>query len=167
MDNSWSVHALAEALMKVFPTLGKQLSIHLRESGEEETTLMQVSVLHQIRAHSITASELAKRRRVSLQSASVLIQGLVERGWIVRLPNPKDRRQFLLEITPEGLAKAEAILSQATNYLATFLEGLSAEEIAAGQIFVPALTRVLVHDLAIDNTQDEQQRTLEEEETPL
>jgi DNA-binding MarR family transcriptional regulator len=153
--------------MKIFPSLGKLISIHLRETGEEETTLMQVSVLHQIRTQSITASELAKRRRVSLQSVSVLLQGMVERGWIIRQPDPKDRRQFLLEITPEGMAKAEAIIHQTTNYLATFLEGLSAEEIAAAQIFVPALSRVLTHDLAADNTQDRKQSTLEEEQTPL
>jgi DNA-binding MarR family transcriptional regulator len=167
MDNTGSVHVLAENLMRIFPNLGKLMAVHLRESGEEETTLMQVSVLHQIRQHSITASELAKRRRVSLQSASVLIQGMVERGWIVRRPNPTDRRQFLLEITAEGSAKAEAILKQAVNFLATFLEDLSAEEIAAAEIFVPALSRVLTQDMASNNLEDGKERTLEGEETPL
>jgi DNA-binding MarR family transcriptional regulator len=66
---------------------------------------MQMSVLHQIRQHSITASELAKRRRVSLQSASVLIQGMVERGWIVRQPDPDDKRQFLLQMGQQKLKR--------------------------------------------------------------
>src|SRR5690349_9031677 len=112
MDETWSIQTLAEALMKIFPNLGKQIAANLRESGEEETTLMQMSVLHQIHKESLTASELAKRRRVSLQSASVLVQAMAERGWITRQSNPNDRRQFLLEITPEGLEKAEALRTQ-------------------------------------------------------
>src|SRR5262245_21167632 len=106
MDKKQSIHMLAEELMRLFPHLGRQISIHLRESGEEETTFMQIGVLRQIQERGITASDLAKMRKVSLQAASVLVQGMVEKGWITRVTNPNDRRQFLLEITPEGLAKA-------------------------------------------------------------
>lgn len=167
MDSPWSVHKLAEELMKIFPNLGRQISVHLRETGEEETTLMQVGVLHQIREQSTTASELAKRRRVSLQSVSVLIQGMVERGWILRVPDPADRRQFLLQITPEGLEKAEATRNQIINYLAGFFEDLTSEEIAAAQIFLPALSRILTQHMTTDNSQDERQPAPQEEHTPL
>lgn len=125
--------------------------------------MMNVSVLYQIQERSITASELAKRRRVSLQSASVLVQGLVEKGWIIRTPNPTDRRQFLLQITPEGLAKAEATRNQIVSYLASFLVDLSDEEAAAAQIFLPALSRILTQHMTVENTQDERIRALQEE----
>lgn len=168
MGKTWSVHTLAEELMKIFPNMGRQISTFLRESGEEETTLMQVSVLHQIKERSMTASDIAKKRKVSLQSASVLVQGMVEKGWIVREPDPNDRRQFLLQITPEGMEKAEATRSQIVNYLAGFMEDLSPEEIAAGQVFLPALNRILTSQMAANTpTSDERQPTLEEEKTPL
>ncbi|MEO8606561.1 MAG: MarR family transcriptional regulator [Chloroflexota bacterium] len=167
MGDTWSIQALSEALMRLLPNLGKQIAAHLRESGEEETTLMQMSVLHQINKQSITASELAKRRRVSLQSASVLVQSMAERGWIVRRRDSHDRRQFLLEITPEGAAKAEATRNEIISYLAEFLGDLSSEEIAAAQIFLPALSRILTQDTATDDTEAETQRTLQEEQTPL
>lgn len=163
MDKKQSVHMLAEELMRLFPQLGRQISIHLRESGEEETTFMQIGVLRQIQENAVTASDVAKLRRVSLQSASVLVQGLVERGWITREPNPNDRRQFLLQITPEGLAKAEATRNQIINYLASFLEALNAEEIAAAQVFLPALGRIVSQGLPNDNPQP----VSEEEKTPL
>lgn len=167
MDKTWSVHTLSDELMKIFPNLGRHISVHLRESGEEETTMMQVSVLHQIQEQSITASELAKRRRVSLQSASVLVQGLVERGWLIRVPNPTDRRQFLLQITPEGLVKAKAIRNQISTYLTELLADLSPDEVAAAQIFLPALSRILTQHMANDNLADERQRSPQEEQTPL
>jgi DNA-binding MarR family transcriptional regulator len=168
MGKTWSVRTLSEELMKIFPNMGRHVNAFLRESGEEETTLMQVSVLHQIKERSMTTSDIAKKRRVSLQSASVLVQGMVEKGWIVREPDPNDRRQFLLQITPEGMEKAEATRNQIVNYLAGFMEDLSPEEIAAGQVFLPALNRILTSQMAANtSTQDERQRTLEEEKTPL
>ena len=167
MDSMWTIPILAEQLLKVFPNFGRLIASYLRESGEEETTLMQIGVLHQIQEQPITASELAKRRKVSLQSASVLVQGMVEKGLLVREPDPNDRRQFLLQITPEGLAKAESVKAQIAHYMEGFLEGLSTEEIAAAQVFLPALIRILTEQMTTKTTQDDKQRTLEEEKTPL
>ena len=167
MDSTWTIPILAEELLKVFPSFGKLMSSFLRESGEEETTLMQISVLHQIQEQPITASELAKKRRVSLQSASVLVQALVERGWIVREPSLSDRRQFILQITEEGLAKAASVKAQMVEYMEGFLEALTEEEAAAAQVFLPALNRILTEHMTTKTTQDEKQGTLEEEKTPL
>lgn len=167
MDNTWTIALLAEELLKIFPTMGRLIALRLRESGEEETTFMHIGVLHQLQEHCLTASELAKKRRVSLQSASVLIQSMVERGWIVREPSPKDRRQFLLQVTPEGLERAEAAKKQIAQYMEQFLDGLSAEEIEAGHRFLPALSRILTNQMAADNLKTERQATAEEEKTPL
>ena len=168
MDKTQTMHSLAENLMKILPNMGRQIAGVLRASGEEETTLMQVGTLHQIKDRSMTASDIAKKRRVSLQSVSVFIQAMVEKGWVVRVPNPEDRRQFLLQITPDGMQKAEATREQIINYLADFLAELSPEEIAAGQVFLPAINRLLnsqspVHEMP----SEEKQNTLEEEAAPL
>ena len=85
----------------------------------------------------------------------------------MREPDPNDRRQFLLQITPEGLAKAESVKAQIAHYMEGFLEGLSTEEIAAAQVFLPALIRILTEQMTTKTTQDDKQRTLEEEKTPL
>lgn len=167
MNNTWTVQTLAEEVMKVFPQLGRQIAYHLKQSGEEETTLMQMSVLHQIRERSITASELAKHRRVSLQSASVLVQSMVERGWLIRIPNPHDRRQFLLEITPEGTAKAEATREQIVQFLTAFFQPFTDEEIAAAQVFLPALGRILIQHGTTDDSRNDKQQELKEEQTAL
>ncbi len=167
MDSTWTIAALTEELLKIFPSFRRLLALHLRELGEEETTMMQMGVLHQIQEQPITASELAKRRRVSLQSVSVLVQGMVEKGLLIREPDPNDRRQFLLQVTPEGLAKAESVKAQIARYMEGFLDGLLPEEIAAAQVFLPALNRILVNQMTTDPTQDEKQRSLEEEKTPL
>ena len=65
----------------------------MRAAAGEDTTMPQFRVLAQLSEAPRTLSALAKGRRVSLQSMSVLVQSLVERGWIERLPDPSDRRQ--------------------------------------------------------------------------
>src|SRR5450432_3338010 len=104
MADDWTPYAAAKALLEIFPSMGRLISSWMRTSGEEEATMMQIGVLMHIQEQPITTSELAKRRKVSLQSASVLVQALVERGWLTRIPDPNDRRQSLLQVTPEGLA---------------------------------------------------------------
>lgn len=119
------------------------MTSRMREKGEDEATFMQISVLMHLREHPITTSELAKRRKVSLQSASVLIQGLVERGWIVRTPDPTDRRQSLLEVTPEGQERAQLAQELITDTIAEVLDELTPEELEGASTFLPGLRRAV------------------------
>jgi DNA-binding MarR family transcriptional regulator len=151
MSNLWNTYTLAEELLKLLPNLGRLLAVFMRESGEEETTLMQIGVLMRLQEQPITTSELAKSRRVSLQAASALIQGMVERGWVLREPDPNDRRQWLLQITPEGAERARTAREQVTRHLAGFLNDISPEEMAAAQIFLPAISRVLTQQITPDD----------------
>lgn len=150
----WTTHQLADELLKLMPSLGRLMNLYLRETGEEETTMMQMSVLFHIQKQPMTTSELAKKRRVSLQAASVFVRGLVERGWVVRKPDPHDRRQYLLQLTPAGLERAETAYRQIADYLARFLDDLAPEEMTAAQVFLPGLQRV-VHTEMISHRAEE------------
>ncbi len=142
-DKPWTPYDTAEALVKFLPLLGRLIGGRMRDTGEDEGTLIQLLALTQFKDKPLTASELAKRRRVSLQSASTLVQRLYERGWIVREPDPDDRRQTLLKLTPEGLAHAQATFDQIVSALAEYLEPLTTEELEAAQVLFPALQRAL------------------------
>jgi DNA-binding MarR family transcriptional regulator len=147
---SWTSHEAAQQLMAVFPLIGRVMKQRMREMEIEEITMMQVGVLRQLQNQPTTASELAKVRHTSLQAVSVLIQGMVERGWIIRRQNASDRRQHLLEITPEGLALCDAAQEQMISMAADFLDRLTPEEIKAAEVFIPALQRVLTSQLTPD-----------------
>ena len=153
-DETWTTHQLAQELLKLMPTLGRLMAFYFREAGEEETTMMQVSVLFHIQKQPITASELAKKRRVSLQAASVLVRGLVERGWVVREPDPHDRRQYMLQLTPDGLDRAETTRRQIADCLARFLDNLTPEELVAAQVFLPGLQRVVREEMVLDTAEE-------------
>ncbi|QPC84016.1 MarR family transcriptional regulator [Phototrophicus methaneseepsis] len=147
MAETWDSHEVARHMLALFPKFRRAMTHHNQvvndASIEEDTTLMQGFTLIQLIDEPMTVSDLARKRHVSLQAASTLVQVLVERGWIERVRKPDDRRQYLLQATDEGLARAEEMKQNLLEHTAKYFQGLTKEEIAAAQVFLPALERII------------------------
>jgi DNA-binding MarR family transcriptional regulator len=150
MQDEWTPYVAAKSLMEIFPGLGRLMAAWMSASGEEEATMMQIGVLMHLKEQPITTSDLAKRRKVSMQSASVLVQGLVEKGWLTRIPDSNDRRRSLLQVTPEGLTRAKALQEQLATMVAEVLAQLTPDELTAASVFLPALRRVVASQMLPD-----------------
>jgi len=133
-------------LLAVLPLLNRIVAAEVRREAGEDTTMPQFRVLAQIAAGPLTLSALAKKRRVSPQSMSELVQVLVERGWIVRAPDPGDRRQSMLQLTDHGRLHYERADAQTLRRLAPLMAQLSHKELAAVRLALPALRRVLTQE---------------------
>jgi DNA-binding MarR family transcriptional regulator len=133
-------------LLAILPLLNRIVASEVRREAGEDTTMPQFRVLAHLAAGPLTLSALAKKRRVSPQSMSELVQVLVERGWIARAPDPNDRRQSLLQLTDSGRLHYERADEQTLKRLAPLLAQLSQEELAAVRMALPALRRVLTQE---------------------
>lgn len=133
-------------LLAVLPLLNRIVAAEVRREAGEETTMPQFRVLAHLTAEPLTLSLLAKKRRVSLQAMSELVQALVARGWIVRVPDQQDRRQALLQLTDHGRSHYERAQAQMLQRLAPLLAQLRADELAAVRLALPALRRVLIQE---------------------
>lgn len=142
----WTPTSAAHELLAVLPLLARIVAAEVRREAGEDTTMSQFRVLAHLAEQPLTLSALARRRRVSLQSMGELVQGLVERGWIARTPDPNDRRQQSLALTDHGRRHYEQAQAQLLARLAPLLAQLSAKEMAAVQVALPALRRVLGGD---------------------
>src|SRR5258708_13221352 len=91
----WTPEEATRELLSVLPLLSRIMAAELRHEPGDETTMPQFRVLAYLEDGPLTLSAIAKRRRVSLQSAGDLVQVLVERGWFMRTPYPKNRRHWL------------------------------------------------------------------------
>ena len=147
----WTPEEATRELLSVLPLLSRIMAAELRHEPGDETTMPQFRVLAYLDDGPLTLSVIAKRRRVSLQSAGDLVQVLVERGWITRTPDPKDRRQWLLNLTEQGMAKYQQAQDGMLRRLVPLIGNLSDEEIAAVQIAMPALHRVLTGQEEIED----------------
>jgi len=142
----WTSEDATREVLAVLPLLNRIVGAEVRREAGEDTTIGQFRVLAHLADGPLTLSVLAKRRRVSLQSMSELAQTLVERGWIARTPDPTDRRQHLLQLTKSGLAHYQRTQEMTIRQLAPLLAQLSADEIAAVRMALPALRRVLMQE---------------------
>jgi DNA-binding MarR family transcriptional regulator len=145
MGTDTSLEATQE-LMAVLPLLNRIVAAEVRREAGEDTTMPQFRVLAHLAAGPLTLSALAKKRRVSPQSMSELVQVLVERGWIARAPDPSDRRQSLLQLTDHGRLHYERADAQTLRRLAPLMAQLSPDELAAVRLALPALRRVLTQE---------------------
>ena len=145
MDTDTSLEVTKE-LLAVLPLLNRIVAAEVRREAGEDTTMPQFRVLAHLAPGPLTLSALAKKRRVSPQSMSELVQVLVERGWVARAPDPSDRRQSLLQLTEHGRIHYERADAQTLQRLAPLIAQLSDDEIAAVRMALPALRRVLTQE---------------------
>lgn len=141
----------ARALLAILPLIHRLIVADLRQEADPETSMPQFRVLAYLAEEALTLSEIARRRHVSLQAAGILVQGLVERGWISRMPDPDDRRQANLHLTELGRAQYERVNERMLAHLSPLMEKLSSEESVAVGTALPALRRVLIQE---ENTDD-------------
>lgn len=146
MTHQWDADEAARELLAVLPLLNRIVSTAVKQEAGEETTMPQFRVLALLAETPQTVSALARQRRVSLQSMGELVQALVERGWVVREPDPRDRRQQLLRLTTYGVEHYERAQVQTVRQLVPLLARLDSEELAAVQKALPALHRALTYE---------------------
>ena len=80
-------------------------------------------------------SELARRLGVTPATCTAAVDHLVARGYVVRRPSERDRRQIVLVVTPKGHRTLEAVWRRFDASLREVLEG-----IPPGDIVVTART---------------------------
>ena len=101
--------------------LARVAELALEEAG---VSLTQYRVLQHLQHGHTIQSDLAFRLSVTKQSATRLVDTLVEKRYLTRREDPEDRRRVIHAITPNGhraLARADAIIER---YLMLVLQDL-------------------------------------------
>lgn len=132
----------ARETLALIPFLRQSLIQLVQLDPSDELTLAQSGVLRYLRNKPMTLSELARARQVSVQSAGELVQALVERGWVERVRDVSDRRQWRLQVTEAGEARHDLVVARMVEQIAPALEGLTESEVEALHITLQALRRV-------------------------
>ena len=131
---------LAHRLRPVLTRLARRM----RQEASGDLSPTQGAALATIDCHGpLTPSELATRERIQRPTATRVIARLEEAGLITRTADPTDRRSTLLASTAAGHDLLDAIRDRKDAYLATRLERLSAEDLAALDRAAGILERVL------------------------
>jgi DNA-binding MarR family transcriptional regulator len=131
---------LAHRLRPVLTRLARRM----RQEAGGELSPTQSAALGTIDCHGpLTPSELAVRERIQRPTATRVLARLEEGGLIARTADPADRRSTLITSTPAGHELLDAIRDRKDAYLATRLERLAPEDLAALDRAAGILERVL------------------------
>lgn len=89
----------------------------------------QARALRMLRHHgSLRLGELSERLRIAPRSATDIVDGLQERGWCVREPDPTDRRATVVVLTEAGREIGQAIRKVQVQHAEEYFAALSAAE---------------------------------------
>lgn len=145
MTDSERQRQVAEQFLSVVPALLHSLGGELRRLGTEQgpVTMAQFRSMALLNQGSRTLNALAAQHEVSAPTMSRLISTLVERGWVQREPDPADRRQVILSLTPTGERIWEGISCRGVEHLAEVLGALTEDELVGLERALGGLSRVV------------------------
>lgn len=120
-----------------------RLARRLRQERSGDFTLTQMSALATIdRNGPMTLGQLADHERVQPPSMTRVVAHLVGAGLLSRTPSPADRRQALVDVTPNGRALLTADRRRRDEWLTARLQGMSPDELGILRAAVPLFERL-------------------------
>ncbi len=89
----------------------------------------QARVLRVIgRREPVRPGQVAERLRIAARSVTEVVDALVERGLVVRGPDPDDRRATALRLTPEGRRLVDEVSERRRVAADRYFDRLNAQE---------------------------------------
>jgi DNA-binding MarR family transcriptional regulator len=122
--------AVARRAMEIVPLVMRTITVELRRGGPALAP-GHFRLLGMMAHCPCNLSELARRQGVSLPTMSDSITLLVDRGLAQRIPDPRDRRIVIVELTEAGRSALNEMQSQVESRVAELLAGLSAAQLAS------------------------------------
>jgi DNA-binding MarR family transcriptional regulator len=133
----------AEVANRLRPALMRIARELRREVHPLGVTGGQVALLFQIRRRrtGVSAGDLATSEGISPAAMSGYVDRLEKAGLVVRVPDARDRRRQVLQLTPDAESVLRKVRSRRTAWLAARLQRLSEDELAAvDEAIEPLLT---------------------------
>jgi DNA-binding MarR family transcriptional regulator len=101
------------------------------------------------RAGPLPLSELGARLMLEKSWVSRAVDGLVERGWATKEPNPLDARSWLVTLTADGEDRVRELNATLDNHAARVLEQLDERDRATVEKSLLLLLKALREDIDI------------------
>lgn len=119
-----------------------RISRRVRYESTDAVAPHHFSVMSRLEDAPRTPGELAEIERVSAPSMSRTVAGLVDLGYVERAPDPADKRQVIVTLTPEARQVLKDIRRKRDAWMSVRVSRLDPEEQAVLQRAAAILTKV-------------------------
>ncbi len=123
-----SAEKCAELILETTPRVMRAIRTEVAQYLGSGTTLPQFRVLSHLNRGSQCLSDLAARQHVSLATMSKIVTGLVDRGYVERMPEGDDRRYITLRLTPRGQHFFDKVHAHTREKISERIDSLSRDE---------------------------------------
>ncbi len=124
--------ASAEILQRTLDSLPEDL--------RAAVTASQMRILQTVCLGAIRVGELADQMRISKQAAGQLVDGLEAKGFVVRKPDPSDRRARVVAHTPAGIELVSALIDATADVERALTRTMGKDAIASLKITLQSVT---------------------------
>lgn len=120
-----------EIFWETIPPFWHQVRAYIRQTAAEQfdISVEQFHILRHIKRGDSSVSELAEAKNISRPAVSQAVELLVQRGFITRTTDSRDRRYVQLALTPAGTALLDAVSDNVRRWMMAALSPLSDEEL--------------------------------------
>lgn len=127
-----TARACAQLLLMTMPLVMRGIAAEARQQKhpDEPHPLAHFHVLRAIGCQPQTLREIAAHHHVTPSTMSRTIDLLVQKNWVTRQDNPRDRREVILGLTDEGRAAMAASIDHWREMVAMTLGRLDEAELA-------------------------------------
>ena len=133
-------HSLGRLLLRASRQYNEAAIHRVRELGHPDLTLAHAAILPHIDLRGTRLTDVAKRAGLTKQSASELLSGLEQSGYLTREPDLEDRRAQRVIFTPLGRKFLLAAHQAKTELEQQLFEGLGRKD---GEQLISLLRRYL------------------------
>ncbi len=120
----------AKEILDVIPSVMRFIRSEMRGHRSLGLSVPQFRALLRVgRIPGISLGEVAGHLGLAPASTSTLVDGLVQRGLVMRAASSSDRRRVTLSLTPEGLAAVDSTTRETQKAISAALAQLTAEQI--------------------------------------
>lgn len=136
----------SEIWVRLFQVTDLIRELHDRECVEDRpplrSTLAEMKIMGCVIATpgGCSVKELSERMKITPGAVSQIVEKLVRRGPLVRLPDETDRRSVRIMLSPAGLERHERLNAEFGKILSEMLTGVPEEKVA---IFVEVLDHLI------------------------
>ena len=138
-----SAKACADQILTAVPLVMRHLWTRVQLEAPVSMTWGQFTLLSFLSERRLTMTQLTRYWGVSKPSMSKMVATLMERGWLDREEDPKDRRRKPLDLTPTGRQVYEDVRKAARPDLIGVLETLDGEQRAQIAATLDLLAEIL------------------------
>src|SRR5437899_11319795 len=149
-EPSTAADRCARAILETVPLVMRVVRAEMRRQGALVVSVPQFRALAFVERHpGVSLAGVAEHLGVTAPTASTIVDRLVRRRLVGRVPDPEERRRVVLSLTPAGGRLFARLRARARRQVAIRLAGASAPDLRKVTVALAVFDRLFLAECGV------------------